>query len=158
MADRFSRINPSKAFSSKKATGGSDGILSKLFTDILHTLSGSNKSSINTRFNYFMELFLSDLRNGIPQNTRDKSGARGNLRKELFKKDMSWKVFCKGLRVFNIRRFEITLKLYHCNHRTTFHTLPVDLGEPIYAPGTILNNPGLNVVNNQEVSDEQTEI
>ena len=107
-------------------SGGADSILAMLFRKI------SQDNDINPiKFNSLMELYLSDRRNGIPQNTKDRASARGNFRKELLKPNMSWKVFCKGLRFLNIRSFDITLDVKDENDNVTKHGTTVYLGEPI---------------------------
>jgi hypothetical protein len=105
-------------------TGSVDSILASMFHSILRNL-GVNMH----RFNFLMEKFLVDNRNRIPQNVKEKSSARGNLRRELLKDAMSWKVFCKALRFINVYKFEFTVKLWHANKKTTLHSMVVVLGE-----------------------------
>jgi hypothetical protein len=76
-----------------------------------------------------MEDFLADVRNNIPQNIKERSSARGNLRKELMRPVMTWKVFCKGLRFIKIKRFSIIIRLYHSNGIVTDHEKHVQLGD-----------------------------
>lgn len=103
-------------------SGGVDGILASLYQNILISLN------INaTRFNILMEQYLSDKRNGVSDNIRDRSVDRGNARKELLKPYMTWKVFCKGLRFINVRSFEITVRLHHPNKTITEHSTHVYL-------------------------------
>jgi hypothetical protein len=104
--------------------GGSDSILADLFHRIMLGI-GINSH----RFDRLMESYLNDPRNAIPQNIKDRSSARGNLRKELLKSAMSWKVFCKGLRFLNIRRFHINIKLEHANGDITSHDMVVKLAD-----------------------------
>lgn len=103
-------------------SGGVDSILASLFQSILVEL-GVNAA----KFNVLMEQFLSDHRNQLPENIRDKSNVRGNLRKELLKPHMTWKVFCKGLRFLNISRFEIAITLHHSTRPPTTHSKIVNL-------------------------------
>lgn len=45
-----------------------------------------------------MRNYLNDPRNGIQNNSRDRSSARGNINKELLKRDdITWRVFLKAL-------------------------------------------------------------
>lgn len=45
-----------------------------------------------------MRNYLNDPRNGIKNNSRDRSSARGNINKELLKRDdITWRVFLKAL-------------------------------------------------------------
>lgn len=102
--------------------GGVDSVLSALFRKIIY------QTGIGTaRFNQLMEQFLSDKRNLIPQNIKERSSARGNLRKELLKSTMTWKVFCKGLSFLNITKFEISIRLHHANGVVTEHSEVVNL-------------------------------
>jgi len=106
--------------------GGSDTILSSMFTTIYHGISITN-----SKWNHLMNAYLIDPKNGIPRNNKDQSSARGNLHKELFKPKMTWKVFCKGMRFLNIVRFEIQITAFHTNGTLTVHKKTVDLGSPL---------------------------
>lgn len=98
-------------------TGSSDSILAALYQRILIDLGiGTSK------FTNSMEKFLSDPRNGYPQNIKERSSARGNLRKELFKVVMTWKVFCKGIRFLEITKFKVSVELHHPDGRITIHS------------------------------------
>lgn len=45
-----------------------------------------------------MRNYLNDPRNGVRNNSRDRSSARGNINKELLKRDdITWRVFLKAL-------------------------------------------------------------
>ncbi len=102
-------------------TSSTDSILGGLYRNILSTLGLENMMKFNT----LMENFLRDPRNGIPANIKDRSSARGNLKKELLRNHMTWKVFCKGLRFLNVPRFEISICLHHRNGDKTFHKTTV---------------------------------
>lgn len=49
------------------------------------------------------------------------SSIKGNLKKELNRKHMTWRVFIKGLMFLNTHRFTIELKLQHVNKCYTTH-------------------------------------
>lgn len=83
------------------------------------------------KYDDLMTTFVLDKRNCVANNRKDQSSARGNLQKEIFKADMSWKVFTKGLRFLGVRSFEITIKLNHSNGRTSVHSESVNLGQPV---------------------------
>lgn len=103
-------------------SGGVDGILASLYHGILFSLN------INaTRFNILMEQFLSDKQNGLADNIRDRSNIRGNLRKELLRSHMTWKVFCKGLLFLDVPSFEVVIRLHHRNKSITEHSKHVYL-------------------------------
>ena len=115
------------AMSQKIVSGGADSILARLFRKIIH-----DNGVTPERFNSLMELYLSDRRNSIPQNTKDRASARGNFRKELLKNNMSWKVFCKGLRFLNVKRFDLAVDIEQPNGKMTHHVTSIDLGDPIF--------------------------
>jgi hypothetical protein len=62
------------------------------------------------RFAIYMEDYLNDPRNKIPQNIKARTSERGNLRKELLNTRITWKSFIKGLRFLKIDRAEISVK------------------------------------------------
>ena len=104
---------------------GIDSILAVLFRKIMHENGAGNSNT----FNRLLERFVGNPVNGIPNNVKERSSARGNLRKELLRAVMSWRVFCKGIRFMNIPRFDISITLYHQNKTTTVHSLTVNLGD-----------------------------
>lgn len=124
-------------------------ILSRLFRRMLVYIAGTidvNPDNIDTlpvdsgsftnrmlsfgKYDSLMNAFVHDKRNCIANNRKDQSSARGNLQKEIFKADMSWKVFTKGLRFLGVRSFELTITLHHQNGRSSIHTESVNLGQP----------------------------
>lgn len=83
------------------------GELSKLFRKILF------ERDIEARqWDTLMRRYLSDSGNHIPDNSRDQSTTRGNLNKELNKRDMTWKTFVKGLKFLGAVsvKFSVTIK------------------------------------------------
>lgn len=86
-------------------TGSSDSILASLFRTILMDL---NVTAI--RFDRLLERYISNAR--LPNNIKEASSQRGNLKKELLKSSMSWKVFVKGMVFLNVKRFDISIKLH----------------------------------------------
>lgn len=86
------------------------GVLSAIWRQLLAILSIDG-----FRWDQLMKNYLSDPRNGVRDNSRDKSSARGNINKELLKRDdITWRVFIKALNfldplhvVFSVR---ITMK------------------------------------------------
>jgi hypothetical protein len=58
---------------------------------------------------------------------KDRSRARGNLKKELFKSTMTWRVFVKAMRFLNIPKFELVVRLHHHNNTITEHHMVVAL-------------------------------
>jgi len=49
------------------------------------------------KWDRLMTAYLSDPRNGVPDNPRDRSSTRGNINRELRRDNMTWKVFLKAL-------------------------------------------------------------
>ena len=125
MSERNLERNKQLQLGSDVKTASTDSILASIYQNILAVCLQHSWP----RFNRLMEDFLSDVRNNIPQNIKEKSSARGNLRKELLRPVMTWKVFCKGLRFLKIKRFTIIVQLHHANGITTEHKKEVQLAD-----------------------------
>lgn len=106
-------------------TYGSNGMLSRLFRIIL-----KDRDIGGYRFAILMNQFLSDPKNNIPNNKLDQTSNRGNLNKEFQKGQMTWKVFCKGMRFLQIVRFRLILEADWRTGETTSHNLAVNLEFP----------------------------
>ena len=52
---------------------------------------------------------------------------RGNLRRELIKDDMTWKVFIKNLKIMDIPKFRIILELHHRYRDVSYHKVDIDI-------------------------------
>jgi hypothetical protein len=102
---------------------GANGILASLFRQMLGDLNISI-----ARWGSLMADFISDARNNVPNNQKDRTSMRGNLTKEFSRPQMTWKVFCKGLRFLQITKIELTIRAHHPNGRTTSHSTVVNLG------------------------------
>lgn len=100
MADKDTR-----PYGEEIMTGSSDSILASLFRTILMDL---NVTAI--RFDRLLERYINNAR--LPNNIKEASSQRGNLKKELLKSSMSWKVFVKGMVFLNVRKFDISIKLH----------------------------------------------
>lgn len=94
------------------------GVLAKLFRKIVDDLG--IRAFIWAQL---MDNYLNNPANGIAQNSKDRSTARGNLNKELYRERMSWKVFLKAIRFFGVLRADFTVKLYHSETHITEHTV-----------------------------------
>jgi len=104
-------------------TSGSNGVLSRLFRQMLWDLN------INvSQFGSLLQNYVLNPHNGIPDNKKDQISARGNMAKELSKTQMTWKVFCKALRFLGIAKIDFSLKAYHYDGRTTLHSTTVNMG------------------------------
>lgn len=106
------------------STHGVSGVLSRLFRLILVELNISPM-----KFSALLADYVRDKRNRVPDNRHDQSSIKSNLTKELSRPDMTWKVFCKGLKFLQFTKFEICLKCYRRDGSHTLHSLPVDLYE-----------------------------
>ncbi len=99
-------------------TGSVANVLSALFKNIrdlvtARSIGGDRGSSY--AFGKLLNDYISDPRNGVPDNRNARSSTRNNLAKELEKSTMSWKLFCKGMRVLNFVKFKITITTYSQN-------------------------------------------
>jgi hypothetical protein len=104
-------------------TFGPNGVLSRLWRQILYDLGiGPNQ------FNLLMHDYLSDPRNGVPNNKKDQTSMRGNMSKELWKPQMTWKVFLKAMRFLQLVKITFTVEAHHANGRITLHSTDVNLG------------------------------
>lgn len=125
MSERNLERNKQLQIGGEVKTASTDSILASLYQNILDICLGRSIQ----KFNHLMEDFLADVRNNIPQNIKERSSARGNLRKELLRPVMTWKVFCKGLRFLKVKRFSVIIRLYHANGSTTDHERHIQLGD-----------------------------
>ncbi len=104
-------------------THGIPGTLSCLFRLMLMDL---NITQI--KFTAYLVDYVRDKRNKIPDNRRDQSSIMGNLVKEFSRPDMTWKVFCKGVKFLQFTKFEICLKCHRQDGTSvTFTPLTVDV-------------------------------
>lgn len=106
---------------------GPNGVLSRLWRNMLDDL-GINKSG---KFDQLLNAYLRDGRNGIPNNRKDITSARGNLVKELTKTQMTWKVFMKAMKFLQLTEIELTITATHANGRKTVHGTKIELGGPL---------------------------
>lgn len=106
-----------------RMAGGTSSILFMMFWQIVQSITGASHDMWNRN----MKVFLEDPRNGIPNNERERSSARGNITKEFSRGNMSWKVFCKGIRFLQIVKFEFVIKAHHPNGSVTSHSTMVHL-------------------------------
>lgn len=100
-----------------KTNGDSGGVLTRFFVNILLDLNIST-----SKWEDYMRDYVNDPRNGVPNNRKDQTIQRGNLTKEFSKGGMTFKIFCKGLRLLKFTKVEFSLKAYHANGKATLHT------------------------------------
>lgn len=93
------------------STVGVGGILGGIFADIYQDiLISSSKNNPIQLWAYYMDKYVKNPANEVEQDKKSLSSARGNINKELHKQSMTWRVFCKGLRFFQIFNFKITIE------------------------------------------------
>ena len=97
-----------------------DNIIAKLFRKILFDLGANDY----TRFSSLLEIYVRNYGSTDFENLKDRSSERNNLRKELLKDRITFKVFAtKALRFLGIGMFDLSITLYHPNGRQTVHTI-----------------------------------
>lgn len=77
---------------SVKAVERANGVLAKLFRTIVQERRINPGSWAKLMYDY-----LNNPSNGVQNNPKDRSSARGNLNKELHRTSMTWKVFRKAI-------------------------------------------------------------
>jgi len=101
----------------------SNGILAHMFRRMLHDLNVSPM-----RWGSLMYDFITDPRNGVPDNKKDQTSYRGNFVKEFERRQMTWKVFCKAMRFLQLPRIELVIRAHHRNGKVTEHATFVNFG------------------------------
>lgn len=104
-------------------TRGTGGILAHLWRQITLDLAiGGN------RFEILLTDFIAQAKRNVPANRVSRHFTRGNLRRELEKPTMTFKVFMKAMRLVKARKMKFSVELTHSNGRVTLHSTEVDLG------------------------------
>lgn len=121
----------SKSITKKPIMPGENTIADSHVKFILHNLFwkilGDNNIN-HEQFSGAIDRFISkNLSNLSSINIRKLSSIRGNLKKEFFKKNMTWRVFVKGLLLMNVRKFRITVDVYQPSGKVTSHGISVNL-------------------------------
>lgn len=91
-------------------TGDADSILSGLYRALL--FNGNVQAHQFERFlvNYIQKIHKE------ATNIRDRTSLKASLYKELMADRLSWRVFIKGLRILNLDRFDISIRVYSGKH------------------------------------------
>ncbi len=99
-----------------------DNALAIIFKDIMFRMG------VDTQ--HFMRLISEYIvKANLPTNVKEVSSTRGNLKKELFKNAITWKVFVKGLSFINVHRFTLILFLHHASTKITEHRFSVNIDD-----------------------------
>ena len=99
-----------------KGVAEATGTLSKLFRQILLDVGVTPM-----QWSKLMQGYLTNPRNRVPKNGRDRSTHRGNLNKELRKPNMTWNNFKRGLIFLSPVKIRFEVHLTWNNKRTTLH-------------------------------------
>lgn len=106
-------------------TRGIGGIVARLWRQIL--------KDMNIRpaiFHILLAEFVINTRKKMPDDRVSKLFTRGNVRKELERPTMTFKVFMKGIKMLNVVKFTIAVELQYASGKTSKHSTSVDLGDP----------------------------
>jgi hypothetical protein len=105
-----------------RRTAGPNGVLANLYRKQLIELDVGPG-----RFSDFLSDYVRDPANGIAQNTKDLTVARGNLTKELKRPGMTFSVYLKGLRFLKVVEVDFYVKCYYDTGATSVHRTRIDL-------------------------------
>lgn len=92
-----------------------DGFLSTMFGQLMLAMNMNQ-----VKFQQLMALYIK--RSHVQRNMVAISSARGNIKKELMNKKISWKVFIKGLVVLDVSHFVFRVDLTHRRGDITTHS------------------------------------
>ncbi|MBB5409285.1 hypothetical protein HDG34_003226 [Paraburkholderia sp. HC6.4b] len=104
-------------------TAGPNGILANLYRKMLVELNVGPG-----RFSDFLREYVTDPRHGIAQTQKDLTTARGNLMKELSRSGMTFKVFLKGMRFLQVRKFDFCVRCHYYTGSPSIHQALIDFG------------------------------
>ncbi|MBE0438349.1 MAG: hypothetical protein IBX57_01085 [Gammaproteobacteria bacterium] len=131
--------NPEKAY--QEATG----VLSKIFVKLLV----GEKVGV-PQWNKKMDDYLNDPTNRIPKHPKGRQSARGNLSKELLKRNMTWKNFIKGILWLGPVKFKIRLEFeWPSRNKSSYNFVVYDKTK-----GVTMNMEDLNSDAKEEDSSE----
>lgn len=88
---------------SSSSSSNSESILASFFKEIRRGISFQTYARN-------IEMYL-NTRSDLMQRIKERSSARGNLKKELDRETMTWKVFLRGLEIIGARKLKIHLTL-----------------------------------------------
>lgn len=104
-----------KTVNSEKEIGKTESTLRSLFADLMLNLRIDTE-----KFNELINRYILSAK--IPLNVRDISSTRGNIKKEILKSPMSWKIFIKGLMFLNVEKLEIIIRLHQASGKVSTHS------------------------------------
>ncbi len=125
------------------------GVLSVLWRQLLMA-----RSIDGWQWDKLMRDYLADPRNGIQNNSRDRSSARGNLNKELKRDDMTWRVFLKALNFLGPVRVVFTVDITFKDGTTTsVHAKLKDRGSILPRPPSNEDEDEVGTTGNDPIDD-----
>lgn len=102
---------------------GANGVLSRLFLTILNDL-GIRWLLLDK----LLDSYIRDTRNGIPNNRKDMTTAKGNLVAFITSPQMTWKTFTKTLRILRFTKVTLSITAEHMSGKKTVHSTVIELG------------------------------
>lgn len=109
-----------------KQVGESRNALTKLYRTILMEL-GIEHAVIDQ----YLIKYLDDPESGIKVTGKDRASVRGNILKQLGKDAITWKIFCKGLRLLRPKHITLSVELEWSRGRKTVHSVDITGVEPV---------------------------
>jgi len=99
----MSGINPfSLDLNRQIKTGSVNNMLTRLFIEMLKNM-GVDSIMYENRIDQYIT------NAGLPKNMKELSSVRGNIKKELAKSSMSWKVFLKSMVFLGVKQFNLSV-------------------------------------------------
>lgn len=117
-------------------TRGVGGILANVWRNIARDLNITP-----AKYDVLVTEFIVDARRKAANQENAKTLSKGNLKRELERPSMTFKVFMRALTMLKVLRVRITFELEHANGRKTVHSQLVNLAaksearEALYEPG-----------------------
>lgn len=127
----------------EKTSGGNPlrkGDLSRLFGAIISEINLDDK-----QIRMLMAKWVDDPKNRVLKDPSSRSSARGNIRKDIRREEITWKVFTKLIRWLRPVRGRLIIELDWSTGETTRHQITMDGEElPIENLGTIPTDTSSN--------------
>jgi ribosome maturation protein Sdo1 len=102
-----------------QSASNSEGILAGIFREI-------RKKIPAMFFAQCIDVYINK-RGKYNASIKERASARGNIKKELEKDEMSWKVFIKALEIIGARKIEMTFKITGGNGHVDEYTKTVHI-------------------------------
>lgn len=96
-------------------TGSVNSMLTRLFIEMLKSMNVDTMMYENRIDQYITNA-------GLPKNIKELSSVRGNIKKELSKPSMSWKVFLKSMVFLGVKEFKLSIHFKN-NHTDNLESI-----------------------------------